>query len=70
VDFHDEQDVEPLQPDGVDVEEVRGKKTARLGFEERGPITARRLPVLSGAEAGGSQDAADGGCADPVSQSA
>jgi hypothetical protein len=58
-----------LQPDSVDVKEVSGEKTVCLGFEERGPFAARRLSMSSRAEPGGSQDAADGGCADLVSQS-
>nr|WP_238935554.1 hypothetical protein [Saccharopolyspora spinosa] len=70
VDFHDGQGVLPLEPDGVDVEEVRGEKSVCLGFEECGPFVVRCLSALSGMEPGGWQDAAGGGCADFVSQSA
>lgn len=69
-DFHDEQRVQPLQPDGVDVKEISGQKTAGLGFEERDPLTSHHLPLSSRAKAGGSQNAADGGCADLVPQAA
>ncbi|MFG2500872.1 hypothetical protein ACGFSB_22000 [Streptomyces sp. NPDC048441] len=55
--LHDEEDVQPLQRDGVHVEEISGEQPARLGLEERGPLSARRVPARCGAEA--TSDAVD-----------
>ncbi|MDX3233554.1 hypothetical protein [Streptomyces sp. ME19-01-6] len=46
--LHDEQRVEPLQADGVDMEEIGGKQAAGLGFEEGSSLTARRLVARAG----------------------
>ncbi|WP_329054799.1 hypothetical protein OG873_36240 [Streptomyces violaceus] len=64
--LHDEQDVQPLQADGVDVEEVGGEQTARLGLEEHGPLAAHQSLARSRAQACGTKDTTDGRRADPV----
>jgi len=68
VEFDDERDVEPGECDGaVDVEEVCGEQGRRVGARERVPrvvpVRGRRDPVRS-------QDPADGGGGDPMSEPA
>lgn len=65
---HDEQGLQPPQPEGVDVKEVGSEETVGSGFEERGPLCVDRPPASRGAESGGAQDTADGGCADRVTE--
>jgi hypothetical protein len=63
--FHDEQHVQPPEEDGVDMEEVTGQQTVRLGLQECPPggvLTAGSRRVA------GSQDAPDGRCADGIAQ--
>ena len=62
----DEECVEPVQGDGVEVEQVAGEYRVRLGPQELGPGgsgSARR-----GVDAGGVQDGPDGGGADLVAE--
>jgi hypothetical protein len=62
----DEERVEPVQVDGVEVEQIAREDRVRLGLEELGPGwsgSPRR-----GIDAGGVQDGPDGGGADPVAQ--
>jgi hypothetical protein len=67
VDLHDEQDVEPLQAEGVEVEEVGGQQTCSLGAEEVAP---RGVGVAwCGTEASGGEDPADGAGSEVVSES-
>jgi hypothetical protein len=54
-DLHDEQRVQPLQADGVDVEEIGGEQAVGLGLEEGGPFAARWMPARGWAEAGGAE---------------
>ena len=65
-DFHDEQDVESAQPDGVEVEEVGGQQPGRLGSEEGAPVGV--YPARRRAQVCGGQDPADGAGADVVSE--
>ncbi len=65
-DFHDEQDVESAQRDGVEVEEVAGQQPSRLGLAEGAPVGV--YPARRWAQAWGGQDAADGAGADVVSE--
>jgi hypothetical protein len=56
--FHDEQDIESVQRDGVEGEEVGGQQPSGLGAQEGPPpgvCSAWRRP-----EAGSGQDPADG----------
>ncbi|WP_243980996.1 hypothetical protein [Streptomyces sp. NEAU-YJ-81] len=62
--------MEPLQADGVDIEEIGGKQAADLGFEERRPLTVRRLATRRGTETGGAQHPTDGGGADLAPEAA
>ncbi|MGW0771717.1 hypothetical protein [Streptomyces sp. NPDC002676] len=66
--LHDEQGVQPLQADGVHVEEVGGEQAVGLGLEEGGPFAAHGMLARGWAEAGGAQDPADAGRTDPVPQ--
>ncbi|MDW6057365.1 hypothetical protein SAZ11_03905 [Streptomyces sp. FXJ1.4098] len=68
--LHDEQRVELLQADGVDMEEIGGEQAVGLGFEEGGPLAARRLAARGGTETGGTQYPPDGGGADFVPEAA
>lgn len=68
-DLHDEQGVQPLEADGVHMEELSGEQAAGLGFEELFPFTVRRLLPGHRAVAGLPDHAADGGQADLVSES-
>ncbi|MFB7497275.1 hypothetical protein ACFC09_21750 [Streptomyces sp. NPDC056161] len=69
-DLHDEQWVQPLQTDRVDVEVVGGEQVVSLGLEEGGSLTAHPMSARGRPGVGGAQDAADGGRADPVPESA
>jgi hypothetical protein len=66
-DFHDEQDVEAAQRDGVEVEEVGGQQSGRLGSQEGAPVGV--APGRRRVQACGGQDPADGAGADAVSES-
>jgi hypothetical protein len=69
-DLHDEQGVQPLQADGVHMEEVGGEKAVGLGLEEGDPLAACRVTARGRSEAGGAKDAVDGGRADLVAEAA
>ena len=62
----DEERVEPVQGDGVEVEQVAGEDGVRLGLQELGPgwsgSPRRRV------DSGGVQDGPDGGGADLVAE--
>lgn len=66
--LHNEQNVQPPQADGVDVEEIGSKQAMGLGLEEGGPFAAHRMPPRGWAEASGTQGPADAGLTDAVSQ--
>jgi hypothetical protein len=65
-DLHHEQDVEPAQAKGVEVEEVRGPQARCLRAQEGAP-TGIRLP-RRGADAGPGEDAPDRPRADVVAK--
>jgi hypothetical protein len=62
----DEERVEPVQRDGVQVEQVAGEDRLWLCAEELRP--ARSCPPRRGVDAGPVQDGPDGGGADPVAE--
>jgi hypothetical protein len=66
MDLHHEQDVEPAQADGVEVEEIGGQQASRLGAKEGTPVGVRSSGC--GADAGGCEDAADGARTDVVAK--
>jgi hypothetical protein len=66
-DLHQEQDVEPAQADGVEVEEVRGQQARCLRAQEgapRGVCSSR-----GGTNPGGGQDAPDRARTHPMAES-
>jgi hypothetical protein len=64
-DLHHEQDVQPAQPDGVEVEEVGRQQPGRLGAQEAAP--ARVDVARRRADPGACEDSADRTGADPDS---
>jgi hypothetical protein len=62
----DEERVEPVQGDGVEVEQVAGEDRLGLRLEELRP--GRSGPSRRGINSGGVQDSPDGGGADLVLQ--
>jgi hypothetical protein len=65
--FDNEERVEPLQRDGVEVEQVAGQDRLGLCAEELRP--GRSGPSRCGIEPGGAKDLPDGRGADPVAES-
>jgi hypothetical protein len=65
-DFHDEQDIESAQGDGVEGEEVGGQQSGGLGVQEGPPVGV--WTAWCGAEVGGGEDSADGACAQVMSE--
>ena len=59
--------MEAAQPDGVEVEEVRGQQSGCLGSEKGAPVGV--YPARRRAQMSGGQDAADGAGSDVVSES-
>jgi hypothetical protein len=66
VDLHHEQDAEPAQADGVEVEEIGGQQATRLGAQEGTPVGVGLSGC--GADAVGGEDAADGARTDVVAK--
>lgn len=64
--FHDKQDIEPAQCDGVQGEEVGGQQPSGLSAQESSPAGA--CSPWCRPEAGSSQDAADRTCTQAVSE--
>ena len=64
--FDDEEGVEPVQGDGVEVEQVAGEERLGLRVEELRP--GRFGPSRRGVDSGGVQDFPDGGGADLVAE--
>ena len=65
--LHDEQDIESAQPDGVEVDEVRGQQPGCLGSQKGAPMGV--YPARRWAQVCGGQDPADGAGADVASES-
>ena len=65
-DFHDKEDVESAQRDGVEGEEIGGQQPGGLGTQEGSPAGVGSTGC--GAETGGGQDSPDRACAYVVSE--
>jgi hypothetical protein len=65
-DFHDKEDVESAQRDGVEGKEIGGQQPGGLGMQEGSP--AGLCSTGCGAETGGGQDSPDRACAYAVSE--
>src|ERR1044072_2297265 len=66
-DFHDEEDIETPEEDGLYVHEVAGEQRVGLGAEEGAPGLLG-CALRCGRQAGAAQDAPDGGGGDPMTE--
>src|SRR3954470_17825940 len=64
--LHHDQDIDPAQSDGVEVEEVGGQQPVGLGTQELPPTGVHTAGRRPGSGAG--EDPADGASADPVAE--